>query len=300
MSAADHALNFEEQTQIAMRFSEEDSQDRDLQAALQASLYSEQFSGEDAEYYNGIALSLGINTDTLSDTEKRELYANIAESLGHALHERDVAERQDGPASQFNSHDAASINRESDEAYAESVRIDRETDAAKTIRGFMDFAKAAREVKKQKQRVADAAAAVEVRAVQEAKNQIFIAKFEAKYLGGDVVIRFEYNARTLVELRLNVNTPIHLLTEYLASKYNLSNVELSNLILGQLQKDNSVSQYCSSGARIKLNITADSAAGGYNSRKRQSSKRQTSRRQISKRQSSKRQTSRRQNSRRKF
>ena len=90
MSVADHGLNFNEQTQIAMGFSEEDSEDRELQAAIQASLslYPNELSGEDTELYDAIAASLGIDTSILDPEVKRELYDNIAASLGIVRHHR--------------------------------------------------------------------------------------------------------------------------------------------------------------------------------------------------------------------
>jgi hypothetical protein len=300
MSTADHELNFEEQTRIAMGFSEEDSQDRDLQAALQASLYSEQLRGEDIELYNGIAASLGINVHELSDAEKRELYANIAASPGHDLYE---PERPDGPAIVFDSHAAAIINRETDEAYTESVRIDAENEASSKISGFL---KANLKVKKEKQRAA-AAARVQARRIED---QRFIAEFTSQYLNdGDVSIKFDYKGAIQI-LQVKLNTPIDLLAHYASSTHLLDNVQL---IIGntQLLPGTNLSNYVKSGGRVKIIIEGERFVGGFKVRnslknkknvrqtsKRQTSKRQTSKRQISKRQISKRQISKRQISKR--
>ena len=65
-------------------------------------------------------------------------------------------------------------------------------------------------------------------------------------------------------LKLNINTPIRLLTQYLSLKYNLQNVELLMPPNVQFGINMNLSDYTQSGKRIKVTITAEAqAAGSY-------------------------------------
>ena len=304
-------MDFEEdeQMRIALALSQEehdreqmDFEDAQLRGSL--ALSQEEHEREQMELDAVLAASLQDNPSNDGSYDESELSeaerASLDAYLAHLYHNRHLDEpRQSNGnpnaerAQLLEPNSSVSIRADQDAAYDESLIRDAEIERIEEERQQHEILEQQR------------------RAAQQVQNEEIIRVFESTYLNGDITIRFEYMARPLVELRLNISTPIHLLTEYLSSKYNLLNVELSNALLGQLQADSDLSGYCKSGARIKLNITAESAAGGYNhhvkhfakiskrqNRKRQNSKRQNNKRQNSKRQNSKRQNSKRQNNKR--
>jgi len=273
---ADDRVSSDEQLRIALELSQEDQEELDFQAAIAASVGDRSFNGDfdDSQLSNAETASLAAYYD--------ELYRN-RQSAGPAV--QVAAPTATAQALEPNSF--ASIRAAQDREYDESVARDREIELLEEER---------------RQR----------RAVEQAQNEEIVRGFESQYLNGDVLARFEYMGRTLVELRLNVNTPVELLVQYLSIKHHLNDVELF-FTLKKLEEGTILSHYCSSGARIKIMVSGDIVAGGFNMRnsrrskinirsnsKRQNSKRQTNKRQTNRRQTSKRQISKRQNIKRMF
>ena len=276
MNSANDEVSSAEQMRRALELSQQDFEehnDRDLNAVLDESraVHESQSVVEDSnelelarqmsirdfelDEFNRLQERFGVDASQSHDDEqferiRQESLQAYFDDLAKKAANRSVSGTKAttstkgtaGPAPESTS----GINNEIDRAYQESLRIDAERSRLEELR--------------QQQEILDR----QRRAEQQIANQETISVFESTYLNGDVTVRFEYRAAILIELKLNINTPIRLLTQYLSLKYNLQNVELLMPPNVQFGINMNLSDYTQSGKRIKVTITAEAqAAGSY-------------------------------------
>ena len=283
MNIDDDEVSSAEQMRRALALSREElsyQEDQELQDTIRRS-QQDIPSYDDSETISRIEReSLQAYFDDLAKKAASETVARPSRVRSHA-----------GPAPELNSESTSVINDEVDRDYKESLRVDAEKERLEELIRQQKIIEQQRQEEILEQKRQHEILEQQRRAAQQPLNEETIRVFESRYLNGDVTVRLQHNAKNIADLKINVNTPINLLIEYIALKYNLRNVELF-VRPNQLQPNSNLSNYAKSGERILIIVSAQIVAGGFNrriSRKNKINIRRNSNRQVSNRQVSNRQ-----------